>query len=178
MRKKKKFNLLKIININLFKNLLHGGTSCASCFSSPHFDVFCDLLPNIHMATRSLFVKCNKRPRDNSFLQVMRKIKDCGCHYPIQRSSTLPQLEANRYVFFIMIFLQRKKKLTFVKGKLKHIYVTVLPTPKAKRIILQPKYSAGKFLTWAKRRTLTSIEQNWNTRSEVLTSPSKIEIPV
>ena len=33
--------------------------------------------------------------------------------------------------FFIMIFLQRKKKLTFVKGKLKHTYVTVQPTPKA-----------------------------------------------
>lgn len=80
--------------------------------------------------------------------------------------------------FFYHDFSPEKKKLTFVKGKLKHIYVTVQPTPKAKRIILQPKYSAGKFLTWAKRRTLTSIEQNWNTRSEVLTSPSKIEIPV
>ena len=175
---RKKINLLKIININWFKNLLHGGTSCASCFSSPHFDVFCDLLPNIHVATRSLFVKCNKRLRDNSFLQVMRKSKDCGCHYPIQRSSKLPQLEASKYVFFYHDFSPEEKKLTFEKGKLKHIYVTVLPTPKAKRIILQPKYSAGKFLTWAKRRTLTSIEQNWNTRSEVLTSPSKIEIPV
>ena len=80
--------------------------------------------------------------------------------------------------FFYHDFSPEEKKLTFVKGKLKHIYVTVQPTPKAKRIIFQPKYSAGKFLTWAKRRTLTSIEQNWNTRSEVLTSPSKIEIPV
>ena len=108
--REKKINLLKIININLFKNLLHSGTSCASCFFSLHFYVFCDLLPNIHVATRSLFVKCNKRLRDNSFLQVMRKSKDCGCHYPIQRSSKLLQLEASRYVFFlIIIFLQRKK---------------------------------------------------------------------
>ena len=82
------------------------------------------------------------------------------------------------FFFFNHNFSPEEKKLTFVKGKLKHIYVTVQPTPKAKRIIFQPEYSAGKFLTWAKRRTLTSIEQNWNTRSEVLTSPSKIEIPV
>lgn len=77
----------------------------------------------------------------------MRKSKDCGCHYPILRSSKLPQLEASRYVFFYHDFSPEEKKLTFVKGKLKHIYVTVQPTPKAKRIIFQPKYSAGKFLT-------------------------------
>ena len=105
------------------------------------------------------------------FCKLWEKVKT-GCHYPILRSSKLPQLEASRYVFFYHDFSPEEKKLTFVKGKLKHIYVTVQPTPKAKRIIFQPKYSAGKFLTWAKRRTLTSIEQNWNTRSEVLTSPS------
>lgn len=77
--------------------------------------------------------------------------------------------------FFIMIFLQRKKNWLLWKESWN---TSTSPTPKAKRIIFQPKYSAGKFLTWAKRRTLTSIEQNWNTRSEVLTSPSKIEIPV
>ena len=79
---------------------------------------------------------------------------------------------------FIMIFLQRKKNWLLWKESWNTSTSLCNQHPKAKRIIFQPKYSAGKFLTWAKRRTLTSIEQNWNTRSEVLTSPSKIEIPV
>lgn len=112
------------------------------------------------------------------FCKLWEKVKTVAVITRYSAHRSCRSLKRVGMFFFIMIFLQRKKKLTFVKGKLKHIYVTVQPTPKAKRIIFQPKYSAGKFLTWAKRRTLTSIEQNWNTRSEVLTSPSKIEIPV
>ena len=117
--------------------------------------------------------------RTTPFCKLWEKVKTVAVitRYSAHRSCRSLK-RVGMFFFFNHNFSPEEKKLTFVKGKLKHIYVTVQPTPKAKRIIFQPEYSAGKFLTWAKRRTLTSIEQNWNIRSEVLTSPSKIEIPV
>ena len=47
----------------------------------------------------------------------MRKSKDCGCHYPIQHSSKLPQLEASRYVFFYHDFSPEEKKIDFCERK-------------------------------------------------------------
>ena len=107
--REKKFNLLKIININLFKNLLHGGTSCASCFFSPHF------LPSV------IYYQTYTWQHEAFSLNVINDLgttPSCKLWEKVKTVAVITRYSTHRscrslkrvgMFFFNMIFLQRKK---------------------------------------------------------------------